>query len=231
MNIFSWIFLGLFTIDFILHMVFYFKKFQLAAEFTGVFSSAFSCFFVICLLINHLPDSWHLITFSSIAIFLFSAGNFLKIFGKTHKVFITAEIVCFAVSCYVWTALLHSIFYLVRVPAAVNIAAIVIFLAAFIILSIYTEKNKISGWIKQFLMISGPVFITYCSTTCLIADPGFYSITLTTGTVLLTADLIFISINNKLNLVKNQIFGILFKTILPAAAEILITAGSFLMII
>lgn len=175
MNICSWIFLGLFVVSLSLYLVFYTKKFEIAKRvFVSLLVPELT---VLCasILINSLPDSFHVLMVLIFSCLLMGASIIFFIFETSKKARIYARL-CFLIYGLIWSELFSSIFYFYHIPAWITVLASLIYILIYLVSMFFMGKQNFNYYLWNFVFFAVNGFFNFCSLLTLVYEPVWYSI-------------------------------------------------------
>lgn len=221
MNIFSWIFSGLFLVSLALYIVFYIKNNNLLSKIFACASIPLMAMTTVAILFKFKPDSIHIIIFVILSFIFCTTGKILQEVSDKN-IFLLAGKGLFGLSAGLYIFLFSSIFYLHHISQWFTILTIFIaigFTVALIL--IIKHQEPVFYVICGFLELSLTLF-TYISLLTLIFDCRIYSILLFCGAVLSQAYTTFHLLDVKKYKLKH---GKLIKQILLLVSQALVSSA------
>ena len=229
MILIDWILLGLLLVSILLYVIANIKKIKYMDGISALFFIPLSCFLLIRLLHNYLPDSKHIITISIFAVFFISVREFFVWFNF-HKLMKYVAHGLYILSLISWIQLYKTTFYIYRPVAIWTIIVTLIFAVLFVFLTIMIGKENKKYALYSILPFILTGYLNYSAIISHINCHDFSSIILIAGTILLTADYIFFSIQTNKPIEINGKLERIIRILLITAAEICMTATGLLMI-
>lgn len=218
--------LSIILISLILYMVGFLKKIFTMSKTSSAFLLPSIEVISITLLLNYLPDSYHILTTSIISLSMVSFSEILFLFQKNTPLRILTRII-FIASQLIWGEIFKSAFYIYRVPYWLSITLISIYFVITIFVLIVTGKQKFSVYLSSIIALAISFFVNYCTFISFIYEQNLYSILQFSGTALTcTVIILYILHYSRFDFkYKNTLF--LTLTVL---SQSLISAGNILMI-
>lgn len=228
----DWFLLGFFVLSVLIYIISNVKKIKYLDGICGLFFIPTSCFFIIRLLNNYLPDSRHIIFISTIAIIFISLRELLIWFKipRLQKIFTIIEEFLYIANIFTWIQLYKTTFYIYRTNGLCTLIVIVLFVFLFGFMCLMIGKNNFKYSLKALISFFLIGYLNYCAIISYINCHDIYAIILIIGTLLLLCDVIFFSIQTIKPFEINIKLEKIIRVILITSSQFLITTSGLLMI-
>lgn len=207
------------------------KKFAMMEKITSVLVIPSISLLSISMLVNYLPDSFHIITVSVFALLFSSAAAFFFIFEKTNnsKAFLyrmTGRISC-TLCILFWINLYSTILYIYKVPGWLNISSAIFYFVTAIAICIFCGKQKISYYATFIVVYMAALSLNHFAFVALFLEHSIRTIPLAAGSLCTVAFVI----TEYTKYTKREFkFSRKIEVILLASSQILIAGSNILMI-
>jgi len=226
MSIAIWILLSLTTVFVALYIVGLVKKFTILKNISASLLLPLIGSVNILILKDLLPDSFHTIVITSVALILIVASQISFIF-EIKKIFNIGSKILFNASLLCWAHLYMSSFYIYRVSGIIEIIFLILFIAISGVTCVLCGKQKIQTYIS---IVSGVFFSTFLSLfgfVFLIYGRTLHSILLYAGTITAIGLVIIYSLDSYRKKIK---LGKTICLILLIVSQALIAYSNILML-
>ena len=186
MNTKCWILLGATLFSIILFIVFsLIKKAKIVQNISSILPLPLIFVLNFIFLKSFIPDSFHTITLSSIALIFISISYIMHVFFNNKAGKVIAGII-FVFSIIFWCLLYKSVFYIYHVPSLINIIAASAYFILFLLFFIIFIKQQ-SFTFYLFTVLSACIisFLHYSTIIYLCYNPVNFNIIKAVGTTLL----------------------------------------------
>ncbi len=207
------------------------KKNASIEKLTSVLLIPFCSFLCISILVNYLPDSFHIIIISVFALLFSSAAAFFFIFEKTddNKAFIyrLIGIVSFIICILFWLNLYSTIFYIYKVPEWLNISAAIFYFVTAIAICVLCGKQKISYYAIFIVIYMTALSLNHFVFVALFLEHSIRTVPLAAGSLCTISFVIleYIKYTKKEYKISRKI-----EFVILAASQFLIAGSNILMI-
>lgn len=190
MNIYTWIFTGFLAVDLLLYII------GLVQRIDGLEKTARSLFIpfvagiILSLLVNYLPDAYHIIFISSFAfgsavLFMLTALNIKNRFFKfaEHFLFLLTEAF--------WFLLIISIYRIYNVSELFFIFGGIVFIAGFVVICVFIKKQTVAKYAAAFIQYFFAAVLCTTALICLVYEKRLFDILFFCGTLTMLCHVIF----------------------------------------
>ena len=216
MTLLNWIFIGLLVIDTALIVVSIIKKIDLMQKICSALFFPIALVHIPLLLVDYLPDSFHSILFSILALSAIAVSFCLYIFFA-NKI---AALIIFSLGNALWCELFRTIFYIYRMPSWAIIFILCFYIAIIIACHIITGHKSTSEYLIITITLFFASMLNFIGLFNLICVPCAKSILLFAGSFLNLLLVILNFIDEKKFNIKQ---GMLIRTIALSASQFLIS--------
>ena len=221
-----WILTGVFFTTILLYIIALLKKIPLMGKIASGFMLPNLETVSIILLLRSLPDSFHILVITSIALYMASIAEILFLFTEVKVLRILSRIT-FLISQLFWFDIFKSTFFINRIPSWLSIITVVFYTLILAGTLFICGKQILSKYISYILAMIISFSVNFCTFITLCFERNLHSILQFSGTLASCALIIFYIANHtKFDFkYKNSILLILL-----IVSQGLISSGNILMI-
>jgi hypothetical protein len=221
MTVLNWIFIGLLVVDITLIIISIIKNISLMEKICYAAFFPISVVHFPLLLTNYMPDSFHTIISSIIALSFITVAYCCYIFFSFKK----PAYFLLGVGILFWCELFRTVFYIYRMPNWAITMIVIIYILLLIATQIFSERKKLSEHLIATLISATSALLSFITLFTLICAPSAKTILLFIGSFI---NLVIVLLNY-INLQKLSIKkGMLIRTIALTASHCLISAACLL---
>ncbi|MCR4579878.1 MAG: hypothetical protein K5681_05970 [Treponema sp.] len=225
MTILNWIFIGLLVVDIGLLVFSLIKKFELMEKICCALLPALVFIHPPFLLQNALPDSYHTIVFTIVALSIIAISFCIFVFS-TNKNITSAAYLLFFIGLLTWCRLFQTIFYIYRLPQWAIILLVILYLLILLAAHIFSEKKSLAGYIYITLFMAVSELLNAFAFISMIYRHNAASILFFIGSFFTMLLLIFNFFDIKRLHLKH---GMLIRAIALTASQLMIAVSCIIM--
>lgn len=230
MTTFTWIIAAILFVVFCLFIFGLFTRFSLIADITACLFSPIACTVFIYFMKDYSQIYMNIFSMTILAVSIFTIGSFVIIPAKNYKalflggaIFNIGNIICFL-------RIFMPTFYLFHVDNIYYKIFLGTTIFLYLILCICSGLNSLHVYLRIMLEFAALSVLTFCAIITFINDKRLYAELILIGAGIMQASYFYCTVINCKERKVNRIIDKILQTFLPAAAEVLLTAGSFFMI-
>lgn len=224
MTLLNWIFIGLLVIDTALIVISIIKKIDLMQKICCALFFPIALVHIPLLLVDYLPDSFHSILFSILALSAIAVSFCLYIFFA-NKI---AALIIFSLGNALWCELFRTIFYIYRMPSWAIIFILCFYIAIIIACHIITGHKRTPEYLIVTITLFFASMLNFIGLFNLICVPCAKSILLFAGSFLNVLIIIFHFIDEAKLKIKH---GMQLRMLLLTASQFLIAYSNVLLFV
>lgn len=175
MNIYTWIFTGLLSIDIVLYIVAMLKKLGVLEKVARSLVIPFMGGLIHSILAGYLPDSYHILLTSAIAFVAALIYILLMISDKNKFIKMGQEFLYEAIQI-IWLMLIISVYRIYRVPQWLFILAGTFYFAGLVIICIFIKKQSFTKYFAALFMYIVSTTLGITSLVSLIYEKRIFSV-------------------------------------------------------
>jgi len=225
MTIINWIFIGLLAVDAGFIVFSLIKKYELIEKICSALLPPIVLIHPPFLLQNSLPDSYHTIQVTIIALSLVSLSFCIFVFSKDRRLTSTAYFLFF-LCLLTWCQLFRTIFYVYRLPQWSIIILSIIYLLILVAAHLFSGKKRLAGYVYITLFMAVSELLNALSLISMIYRHNIASIIFFIGSLFTMLLLIFNFFDIKRLHLKH---GMLIRAIALTASQFMIAVSCIMM--
>lgn len=226
MTITLWILSGSLFITVVLYTIGLIKNIPLMQKISSGFIIPMIEAVTLIMLARYLPDSFHILLVTVIALFLTSTAEILFLFNNI-SILQTLSKILFLLSQICWMDIYKSTFFINRIPTWLSSISLVFYLLIICGVCFITGKQKLSIIVTHIISMIIIFTVNYCTFITLCFESSLYSLLQFAGTLSACALVIYYIFNHTRFDFKYKNFVLLILLIISQG---LLSAGNILMI-
>ena len=227
MNIYTWIFIALISIDLLLYIIGLVQRIIPLEKTARSFFVPLTAGILISFLINYLPDSHHIIFIASMA---FGAATLCMLSTlKKNKFFKFSEHFLFLLTEAFWLWLICSVYRIFKISNIIFILAGIVFIAGFIVICVFIKKQSVAKYTAAIIQYFFAAILCTTSLVSLIYEKRAFGILIFLGSLFTVCHVIFEIFQRTRPFAISAKLERIIVTILFVTAQALMGTGALLM--